>query len=57
MRLPTVLGKARTLDDGRIVVDGHLPPRKRGDQRAQTNARRTEIRYLVELDHRVDALM
>ena len=57
MRLSTVLGKARTLDDGCIVVDGHLPPRKCGDQRAQTNARRTEVRHLVELDHRVDALM
>ena len=57
MRLPTVLSKARTFDDGRIVVDGHLPPRERCDQRAQANARRTKVRHLVELDHRVDALM
>ena len=43
MRLPAVLGKTRALDDRRVMIDGHLPPRESRDQRAQTNARCTEV--------------
>ena len=57
MRLSAVLGKARTLDDGHLVIDGVLPARKRCNQRTQTDACRAEIRHLVEFDHRIDTLV
>ena len=57
VRLFAVLGKAWALDDGRLVVNGRLAACERGDERAQTNPRRAEVRHLVELNHRVDALV
>ena len=57
MCLSAVLRKTRTFDDGSLVIGRVLPTRKRRDQRAQTDACRTEVRHLVEFYHRVDALV
>ena len=57
VRLLALRCEMRALDDGHIVISDRLPARERRHERAQADARRAEIRDLVELDHRVDALM
>ena len=57
VRLLTVLGEARALDGGHFVIGGILPARERGNQGAQADARRAEVRHLVQLYHRIDALV
>ena len=57
MRFLAVLGEARPLDDGDLMVGRRFSPRERRNQRAQTYPCSAEVRYLVQLDHRVDALM
>ena len=57
VRRLAVGGEARTLDRFDLVISDLLPMIERRQQRSQSNARRSQVRYLVELDHRVDAFV
>ena len=57
MRLLALRREMRALDRRDRVPDHRLPTRERRHERAQADAGRAEVRDLVELDHRVDAVM
>ena len=57
MRLLALRREMRALDDGNLVIGDRLSARERRHERTQADARRAEIRDLVKLDHRVDAVM
>ena len=57
MRSLALCGKARTADHGLFPIRHRLTARQSCHQRAQADARRAQIRHLIQLDHRIDALM
>ena len=57
VRLLALGREVRPLDRLDLLIRHGLAARERGHQRAQADARGAEVRDLVELDHRVDAVV
>ena len=57
MGLFAILCKVRALDIGHGLISNGLFAGQCRHQGAQTNPCRTKVRYLIEFNHRVDALM